>query len=781
MQQDAKTIERVAVIGAGLMGAGIAAHCANAGLEVLLLDIVPDGASDRNQLASAAIAGMPKADPEMLMRRDFAKRITAGNLEDDLPSLAEVDWVVEAVVERLDIKTRVYQSIEEFLAPHALVSSNTSTIPRRLLLRDMSESFAARFVITHFFNPPRYMPLLEVVGGAEVYDGSLAAFCDFADRRLGKRVVVCTDSVGFIGNRIAVYFMQRAVNAAFDLGLTVEQVDAMLGRPVGMPKTGVFGLIDLVGLDLLPHVLDSFLAGLPEDDGLRGIIAHRELFETMIAEGYTGRKGKGGFYRLNRSDGKRLKEARDLRTGEYAPAERSAAFGSAALGKRGLRALLEHKDRGAQLVREVLVDTLAYAAGLVPEVSDSIDDVDAAMRVGFHWKRGPFEMIDQIGADWLVAQLEAGDRPVPAFLAHAAGDGFYRVEDGELHGLQPDGAHRVLARPAETMTVADLRRRGRPLARNASGSIWDFGDDILLVEFHSKLNSMDPQGMAMLAQSVEMVEGGGARGIVIGNDGTHFCAGANIGLALLAANLGAFEESLEFVRQGQATYMALKNCRVPVVAAAVGMCVGGGCEVLLHCDAVQAHAESYIGLVEVGVGIVPAWGGCKELLGRLAARPDTPGGPMGAVMAAFETIGMAKVAKSAHQAKTLGFLRPDDGITMNRARLLFDAKQRCLALADAGYTPPEPFSYVLPGPGGRCALDLAVRDLRLSGKVSPHDVVVTGVLARVLTGGDTDPTQTLTEAEVLELEVAAIDELMRQTPSLDRMEHMLETGKPLRN
>ncbi len=783
MAKDPERFERAAVIGAGLMGAGIAAHCANAGLQVLLLDIVPDGATDRSQLARAAIDGMRKANPEVLMHAKFAERIEAGNLEDDLERLADVDWVVEVVIERPDIKADVYKKIAPHIKPTALVSSNTSTISRRLLLLDCPATFARQFAITHFFNPPRYMPLLEIVGGegAHAVDPELLdAFCAFADQRLGKHVIHCKDTVGFVGNRIAVYFIQRAVNAAIELGLTVEQVDAMLGRPVGLPKTAVFGLVDLVGIDLLPHVLDSFLASLPENDGLRAIVAHRELFESMIRDGYIGRKGKGGFYRLNRDGGNRVKQARNLQTGEYATANPRAAFASAALGKRGLRPLVEHHDLGAQLVREVLIDTLGYVASLVPDVSESIEDVDAAMRVGFGWKRGPFEMIDELGVDWLIEQLESRNVAVPAFLEQARGRTFNGIENGEPICLRPNGSHGVLPRPDDTLTVADLRRRGKPIARNASCSIWDFGDDVLLVEFHSKLNTMDPLSMQMLQRAIDLATADSKRGIVIGNDGQHFCAGANLGLGLLAANLGAWDQGVEFVQLGQRTYMALKNCGVPVVAAATGMCVGGGCEILMHCDAVQAHAESYIGLVEVGVGIIPAWGGTKELLARIAARPGTPRGPMGAVTVAFETIALAKVAKSAFQARSLGFLSRDDGITMNRARLLADAKRRCLELAE-GYAPPEPNTYYLPGPSGKCAIDSVVQGLRLSGKATPHDTVVTGVLARVLTGGDTDPTEPLTEHDLLELELQGIASLMRLVPTLDRMEHMLTTNKPLRN
>ncbi len=777
-------IRRIAVIGSGLMGAGIAAHCANAGCEVLLMDIVPKGAQERNVLAMKALDEMATANPEVLMHPDFAGRITAGNLEDDLELLADRDWVVEVVVERVDIKRTVYANIAEHLSETAILSSNTSTLPRAELIVGMEPSLASRFLITHFFNPPRYLPLLEVVGGEEVSEEVMARFQRFADQSLGKRVTLCNDTPGFIGNRLGIYFVQRAIAATLEHGFTVEQADAMLGRPLGMPKTGVFGLMDLVGIDLVPNVIANMVELLPSNDALHEIAGlGGEIIEAMIADGYTGRKGKGGFYRLNTEGGQRIKEARNLKTGEYAPANRRAAHPSAKIGKQGLSRLFEHGDAGSQFVKEILIDTLSYAAGLVPEVSDDISAIDGAMRVGYNWKQGPFEMIDAIGAEWLVNELEALGRKVPEILHLAVSEGgFHGVAENELTRLSNDGTHILVERPAETFSVADLKRRqGRAIKRNGSASLWDAGDGILLVEYHSKMNAMDPNSMEMLLAAVDLAESEGWRGILIGNDAQHFCAGANLGLALFAANLGAWQELEGFISLGQQAYQALKYAEVPVVSAASGMCLGGGCEVLLHCDAVQAHSESYIGLVEVGVGIIPAWGGCKEILARLPEFGLSTGGPMGAPMQAFETIGIAKVAKSAEQARALGFLRPSDGISMNRDRLLADAKALVLKLAE-DYTPPEPHTYVLPGSSGRVALEMALSDLALSGKATPHDVTVVGELARVLSGGDSaDVTRILSEDDILKLEREAITSLSRQEATLARMEHMLAKGKPLRN
>jgi 3-hydroxyacyl-CoA dehydrogenase len=451
------------------------------------------------------------------------------------------------------------------------------------------------------------------------------------------------------------------------------------------------------------------------------------------------------------------------------------------MGKQGLGPLIDYPDEGAAFVSDILLDTLSYAAHLVPDVTGDIYSIDTAMKAGFNWKSGPFQMMDSIGSASMVERLEESGRSVPGFLRTAADNGgFYSIEDGEIQRLTPDGSMVVVDRPESTLTVTDLKRRGKPLKRNGSASIWDMGNKILLVEYHSKMNAMDPMNIEMLVNAVDIAESEGWKGIVIGNDAANFCAGANLGLVLFAVNLAAWKDVEDFIAAGQDTYQALKYCEVPVVAASTGMCLGGGAEVLMHCDAIQAHAESYIGLVEVGVGIIPAWGGCKELMARLRNFGLVSEGPMGPVMKAFEYIGTAQVAKSAEQARSMGFIGPNDCITMNRDRLLADAKIRALELSE-GYEPPEPHTYNLPGPTGKTALELAVKDLALSGQATPHDVVVTNELAWILTGGDTDMTETTDEDDILTMEREVIARLGRHEDSLARMEHMLETGKPLRN
>jgi 3-hydroxyacyl-CoA dehydrogenase len=779
-----KGINKIAVIGSGIMGAGIAAHCANAGCEILLYDLADEESDNRSNVAANAISKMKKSNPEMLMHPGLAKQIQAVNLEDDLQLLSGVDWVIEVIVENLEIKRSLYSKIEEFINPRAILTSNTSTIPRASLVEKMSDSLASRFLITHFFNPPRYLPLLEIVAGTEVEEDLFHRFSIFAREKLGKRVTICNDSPGFIGNRLGIYFVQRAIAAALDYGFTVEQTDAMLGRPIGLPKTAVFGLMDLVGIDLVPQVVNSMVENLPSTDPLHKIAGKgQEIIEQMIEDGYTGRKGKGGFYRLNTDGEKRIKEARNLIDGSYETADRSAGFPSAKIGKQGLLRLMSCPDQGAAFVKEILLDTFVYACELIPSVSDDISAIDGAMKVGYNWKKGPFEMMDSIGIDWIVTELKNLNQPIPAFMQIAQSNGsFYGESAGERTIIDSNGDSIQILAGAQTTKVSDIkRRRGKAIRTNGSASIWDANDGVLLVEFHSKMNAMDPLIMEILLAAVDIAEADEWVGILIANDSANFCAGANLGLALFAANLGAWKTLEQFISLGQDTYQALKYSTVPVVSAVSGMCLGGGCEILLHSDGVVAHSESYIGLVEVGVGIIPAWGGCKEMLARLSQEDLVAAGPMAGVMQAFENIAMAKIAKSAHQAKDLGYLRAKDKITMNRDRVLSDGKTLVLNLSE-NYQPPQPHEYHLPGPSGKAALQMALNDLQLSGLATPHDMTVVGMLAHILCGGDdADITKVMSEDQILKLERVGISKLARDPLTLDRMEHMLAKGKPLRN
>lgn len=771
-------IRKVAVIGAGVMGAGIAAHIANAGVPVVLLDIVPEGADNRNIIAETAVQKLLKANPAAFMHKRNARLVTTGNIDDNLDLVADCDWIIEAVIERLDIKQSLYQRLEAVRKPGSVVSSNTSTIPLQDLVAGLPERFAADFMITHFFNPPRYMRLMEVTQGETTRADAVESVAAFCDRALGKGVVRCKDTPGFIANRIGIYWIQVAILEAMELGLTVEEADAIAGRPMGIPKTGVFGLSDLVGIDLMPHLMESLKRTLPEGDAFHSKAVIPELIQKMIADGYTGRKGKGGFYRLNRSGGQKVKEAIDLSSGDYRPAGK-ARLASLGAAKAGLKVLVQHPDQGGQYAWRVLSQVLSYAASLVPQIADQVTAVDEAMRLGYNWKFGPFELIDQLGSDWFAERLAAEGMEVPPLLKMAAGRSFYRVEQGQLQYLATDGAYRDVTRPEGVLLLADIKRHSQPVARNASASLWDIGDGVLCLEFTSKMNAMDPEILKMIGKSVELVSRN-YKALVIYNEGSNFSVGANLGLLLFAANLAGWEEIEQMIEAGQNAYKALKFAPFPVVGAPSGMALGGGCEVLLHCDALQAHAESYIGLVEVGVGLIPGWGGCKEMLTRWVTNKRRPGGPMPPVSKVFETISVATVAKSAAEAQELLFLRQGDGITMNRDRLLADAKAKALSMVE-GYQPPEPQEISLPGPSAQVAMDMAVQGFRQMGKATPHDEVVSRALALVVSGGDTDVTELLGEDDLLALEREAFMSLVKNPDTLARMEHMLETGKPLRN
>jgi 3-hydroxyacyl-CoA dehydrogenase len=771
-------IRKVAVLGSGVMGGGIAAHVANAGVEVVLLDIVPKGSTNRNQVAEGAIQRLLKQNPAAFMHPRNAGLVTPGNLEDHLPLLAECDWIVEVVLEDLAVKRAAYEKIERHRKEGSIVSSNTSTIPLGDLVEGLPERFQRDFCITHFFNPPRYMRLLEIVRGPKTRADAVATLDEFCDIALGKGVVHAKDTPGFIANRIGGMWIQSALGAAMDLGLTIEEADAIMSRPFGFPKTGIFGLLDLVGIDLMPHIAASMKRTLPADDLYVRNLRDPELIRKMIADGYTGRKGKGGFYRMTKTAEGRVKESIDLKTGQYRKTE-EPQLESIHAGKRDLAALLGHADRGGEFARRVMALTLSYAAALVPEVSDDIVGVDEAMRRGYAWKWGPFELLDKIGVDAVIAGLEKAKLPVPALLQRAKGRSFYRVSDGVLEYLTVAGDYKRVERRPGVLLLADIKRKSKPVARNGSASLWDIGDGVLCLEFHTKMNALDGDIMDLLLRSLDIVKRS-QKALVIYNEGSNFSVGANIGLGLFAANLALWPLIEELETKGQSVYKAVKYAPFPVVAAPAGMALGGGCEIVLHSAAVQAHAESYIGLVETGVGLVPGWGGCKELVFRHALNPKRPKGPLPPVVAAFETIGLAKVSKSAAEARDLLLLRPADGVTMNRDRLLADAKAKALALA-VDYQPPKPQPISLPGPTGAAAVELALNDLHAQGKATDYDMVVAGKLARVLSGGDTDMTDETTEDQLLALEREAFLSLIREPRTLARIEHMLETGKPLRN
>ncbi len=774
--------KKVAVIGSGVMGSQVAAQIANAGVPVLLLDIVPEDKEDRDFLAKSAVERMEKMSPSPFMHPNNAKLITPGNIEDDLANIADADWILEAVLEDPLVKSDLFKKVDAARRPGSIVSSNTSTIPVAHLIEGQSEQFAQDFLVTHFFNPPRFMRLLEIVAGEKTSPRIVESLSRFCDCHLGKGIVHCKDSPGFIANRLGIFFLQCAVNAAFDGGLTVEEADAVFSKPAGMPKTGVFGLMDLIGLDLIPLIAKSFMATLPSNDAFRKVNMSHPLIEKMIAEGYTGRKGKGGFYRMRKTDEGKVMESVDLKTGDYRPSKKVRPESVEEAGKN-LRALCEMPDHIGTYAWIVLSQTLVYAASLVPAIADDCVAVDEAMRLGFNWKYGPFELIDRLGAGWFADRLQAEGRAVPSFLKSAAGRSFYRVQEGKLEFLTVEGAYAPVVRPEGVLLLSDIKLASKPVLENNSASVWDIGDGILCFEFHTKMNAIDDSIFNLLQDTIKFIpESNGAyKGLVIYNEADAFSAGANLGLMLFEMNVSLFDVLSQLIKHGQQAYHALRFAPFPSVAAPSGLALGGGCEIALHCSAVQAHAETYMGLVEFGVGLIPCWGGCTQMIGRAFTANDKGyGGPIPPVFRVFDIISHAKQSTSAFDASELLFLRETDALTMNRSRLLYDAKKRAMEMAK-NYTPPKERQLDLPGPAGRAALNVVIEGLHVAGKITAHDVKVSKALAAVLCGGENDFTSPVSETKLMELEHREFLKLEHSPATAARIAHMLKTGKPLRN
>lgn len=794
-------IKKVAVLGSGVMGSGIAGVLANAGIPVLLIDM-PAKEGPKNALAESAIEKQLKSSTPGFVNKRAAKLVTAGNFEDDLAKLAEVDWIIEVVVEKLEIKQDVYRKVDAVRKKGSIVSSNTSTLPLHVLIKGMPKGFQDDFMITHFFNPPRFMKLLEVVPSPSFDKGRFTAFNDFADRVLGKHVVPAKDTPGFLANRIGVYWMTAALLDAIKLGIRVEEADAVMGKPLGFPKTGIFGLYDLIGIDLMPLIAQAMLNTLPKDDAFRTLFSAPELVTKMIADGYTGRKGKGGFYRIVKGeDGSKTKEVIDLKTGEYR-AEKKARLDSVYAAKGGMAALFGHPDIGGQYAAAVMLKTLHYAASLIPEISDDIQSVDAAMVTGYNWKYGPFQLIDRLayggkaGTDVFAEALQKAGLSVPPIIAKATGKKLYEVEGGKRTQFDLGGNYHKVPVPDGSLTLEDIKLAGaKPVKKNVSAAVWDIGDGVACLELISKGNTWDPELLRMVGDLPAIVKEHGFKGVVIGGDAEHFSFGANIGYFLLATNTASWWAVSDMVKQGQDAFMGLKYAPFPSVSALAGMALGGGCEINLHTSAVNANTESYIGLVEVGIGVIPGWGGCKELLFRHFAAAEAAqksilkgqrpkhlitSGPMGPISKVFEYISLAKVAGSAAEAQDMLILNDKSRITPNRRRVLADAKALVLELAP-NYTPPEARTLRLPGKSGYEALKMAVDGFRRTGKATPHDVTVSLALAHVLTGGNTDITEEVTEQHLLDLEHESFMFLTKTKETRDRIAHMLNTSKPLRN
>jgi 3-hydroxyacyl-CoA dehydrogenase len=791
-------IERAAVIGAGIMGAGIAAHLANVGIPSVLLDIVPPDARDsrdraaRNRITQTGLDRAIKARPASAFYDARATRlITIGNVEDDFARVGEADWIVEVVIEQLDVKRETYARIEQVRKPGSIVSSNTSGIPARLLTAGRGDDFRRHFLITHFFNPVRFMKLLELVPDTETDPELMRFMTAFSTERLGKGTVLCKDTPNFIGNRIGSYGFMTAVRRMLAEGLKIEEVDAIFGPPMGRPRSAVFRTADIAGIDTLVHVADNLHANLP-DDPQREIFRVPDFIREMVARKWLGDKTGQGFYkRVPGADGQSEILALDPATMEYRSQD-AARFASldAARGKDDpldrVRTVLAADDRAGRYAWGVTAATYLYTAGVTPEIAHDIPSVDNAMRWGYAWERGPFEIWDALGVAAIAQRMTGEGRTLPPLVEQALSRGqghFYRGEAPRAYFDFTSSAFVPEPRRVPTLPLAPLKRAGKVVKENPSASLIDLGDGVLGLEFHTKLNTIDEDMVTMMRGAIEEAQRNW-RALVIGNDAPDFSAGANAAMVLMGAAMGQFQLIDQGVRNLQQAHLALKYSSVPVVVAPAGRALGGGCEIIMHGHHVRAAAESYIGLVEVGIGLIPAGGGCKEMLARWAQMAPEHG-PFAAARHAFEIIAVATVSTSAAEARQYGFLRQTDAITLDRERLLADAKADALALADkrdrGEWKPPEPPTFRLPGVGGRLALVQGVDNLRLQGKVSEHDQVVASKLAYVLTGGDCSPLDVLTEQQILDLEREAFVSLCGMRKTQERIEYTLRTGKPLRN
>jgi 3-hydroxyacyl-CoA dehydrogenase len=814
-------VERAAVIGAGVMGAGIAAHLANVGIPTMLLDIVPPDAQNsrdhetRSRIAATGIERQLKAKPAPgFYSKRGAALVTPGNIEDDLPALGSVDLVVEAVFERLDIKRNLYSKLEQVLGRSTIVTSNTSGLPAKLLLAGRSSQFQRHFLITHFFNPVRFLKLLELVPG-EHTDPDLMRFMQwFGGERLGKGIVICKDTPNFIANRLGSYGFCVTIHRMLTEGYKIEEVDAIFGEPMGRAKSAVFRTADIAGIDTLVHVADNLYENLPNDP-------HRAIFKLpgfvreMVKRGWTGEKGGQGFYkRVKGADGQSEILVLDPDTLEYRPQEkvRFASIGAARNNpdaNERTKIILSGDDRASTLAWEVTADALEYTAEIGPQIAHNIVDIDRAMRWGFNWEQGPFEGLDALGVEWVAARMEAEGRKVPELLKGVLATPekrFYVFPsqtgdaghfDGHTQSIAQDAGamkeHRryysfhthtyaPVTGEAGLIRLPALRKANKVLKENPSAALYDLGDGVLCVEFHTKMNAIDQDMGVLIAEALEEAKTN-FRALVIGNEAPDFSAGANAALIVMAAKMGQWETIEEQVRGLQHLNLALKYSPVPVVVAAAGRALGGGCEFILHAQKARVAAESYMGLVETGIGLLPAGGGCKEMLARWSKSKEK--GPFPISRRAFEIIAVATVSTSAAEAMEYRFLSKDDAITLDRERLLTDAKADALALAEAKargeWQPPTPPMFRLPGPGARAVLEEQARGLALAGKATEHDVVVASALARVLTGGETWFGRELSEQDMLDLEREGFLSLLGTEKTQERIVHTLTTGKPLRN
>jgi len=804
-----KRIHKVAILGAGTMGTRIAAHFANAGVPSYLFDIVPPDADGpaRNKIAAAGLDAARKSKPAAFMDASLASLVTVGNFEDDLNKLAEVDWIIEAVVENLEIKRSLLKKVEAIRKPGTMITTNTSGLPVGQIAEGFSDDFRRCWFGTHFFNPPRYMRLLELIPTPETDREALEAVAQFGDLHLGKGIVYAKDTPNFIANRIGTFSVLNVMRLMQELDLSTEEVDALTGQAVGWPKSATFRTIDLVGLDILGHVVGNMTKSAGDE---RSDLSLPDFYQQMLERKWLGDKTKGGFYKKAKGDdGQEERLALDWKTLEYKPRQKprfpalEMAKNVDDIGTR-LKMLLgmdggapQKNDKAGPFLWQALSDLWIYSANRIPEISDTVVEIDRAMKLGFNWEAGPFELWDAVGVDATLARLKKEGKAVPnAEKLLAAGRTSWYADDattasGRAYFDIAGGEYKPVQVSKGVWSVAVAKKSNGVVKKNSGASLVDLGDGVGCLEFHSKMNSLGADIMSLITQSLKPGgPGDHFDAFVITNDASNFSVGANLMLLLMAVQEEEWDDVDMVIRQFQNMTQAIKFSAKPVVVGAFGLCLGGGTEISLHAPARQPHAELYTGLVEVGVGLLPGGGGCKEMLLRAvdsaaSIRKDGRGESvetMEAMKKAFETIATAKVATSAHEARGLGFLSNSDHITMNRERVLADCKARALELVHAGYEPPQP-RIDIPAPGENilAALKMGVYLMRQGDYITDHEVKLGNKIAEVLCGGNVTPGTPVSEQYILDLEREGFKSLCGEKKTQERIQYTLKTGKTLRN
>ena len=765
-------ISKVVVIGSGTMGSGIAAQVANAGLQVYLLDLT-------KEIAAKACERIKDSRPPLLMEENNLNKIIPGSIDNDLEILKDADWIVEAVVERIDIKKSIYSKIDTLRKPGTLVSSNTSSIPLKVLSEDMSKEMKEVFCITHFFNPVRYMRLLELVIGPQNDKEKINDLVVFGDKILGKTVVVCSDSPGFLGNRVGVYAMQVAMTEAFNLGLSVEEADAVFGRPLGIPKTGIFGLYDLIGIDLMADVLNSFIKELPKSDSFHEVGKELPIINQLIADGYTGRKGKGGFFRMNKSSGAKVLESLNYRNNTY---HESKKVDLELPDVMDVMKVIEREDVYGKYAWSIMKKTILYASSLVPDVTENFNDIDDTMKCGFNWSKGPFEILNEIGIENFVSKLNQ-DEEIPSFIKQLLDqkNSLFKTSDNAVEYFHPKHFYVPMQRPDGVISLSDIKKSSKPIYTNTSASIWEMSgkSKFICVEFHTKANALDGLTNDCLMKAHDLCNDK-YDGIVIANDAMQFSAGVNLNYFYDRAVNKEFKDIDIFLNNFQQSLYQLQHAKFPVVSCPSGLAIGGGYELISQTSFIAAHSNSVLGLVESLVGLIPAGGGCKEMLRRWATHSEIKNDPRLLSLKVFNLIGYATTADSPIKAKAQQFLGEQDIMVMSKDRLIEEADNLIFSKKET-YQPLDSASFSLPGSTVMSDMMDILHGLKDKKIIGEHGIEVGKKLGYVLSGGDTTPSKILTEQNLYDLEREIFIDLIKQKPTQERIRHTLDTGKPLFN